>query len=688
MKFRSIKLHNFMRYKGDWTLEFSCDEKNNVTVVLGDNTYGKTTLAQAFRWCLYGDIIPTSYIKKTAEAVLLNKEVIAGMDINDHQVVSVEIQVIDKENEYVFLRKATYKKKNNNPEDLSIVTSMPTRLTMQQIINGTPGRVIDNTEKNEPVQTQINNMFPKDLSNYLFFDGERWNEAKNKKEDIRNSVNTIIGLNASIAMARHLKDQNGSTIAILKKQINTCDAESERLKREIESLEDEIAQLERENEGHLSSVEYYDSMIEEKREILEENKKAEEHQEKLKVLDKKISGLERTKDNLYRDIVESFSSSARYFGGGILDELSEFLSGIELDGKNIPGVTVDTVDYLINDLKTCLCGACLDDNDEHFNNDALVKLKKLRNVIPPIMLGGAAGNLKDTMVDWKNENLSFVENFENKVDSYSRVIYDLDDVQEDRDKLEKKIDTRLNLEFVRKEYNEMKTSKAVSQAAYDRNMGKIESKKQLIESKQEQIDANSSKSQENRLIYLAIAYAEAAYKMAKEKIDRRASTVMTELNNIISKNFEQMFNGKEKYAKLGDDYKIHVYYRDFNGRPSDVEEETLSNGEIIAINYVFIVSILELARNEQQLSIASKDGSDTTVQLPLVLDAPFSNLSSENTGLVANNLPKFAEQVIVLMLDKDWEASGLSEYTGNKYCYHISKAKDSNSSSIERAEVI
>lgn len=45
MKFKSITMENFMRYKGVNTIEFSCDPGKNVTVVLGDNTVGKTTIA-------------------------------------------------------------------------------------------------------------------------------------------------------------------------------------------------------------------------------------------------------------------------------------------------------------------------------------------------------------------------------------------------------------------------------------------------------------------------------------------------------------------------------------------------------------------------------------------------------------------------------------------------------------------
>ena len=43
MKFKSIKMTNFMRYKGEHEIIFSCDPEKNVTVVLGDNTFGKTT---------------------------------------------------------------------------------------------------------------------------------------------------------------------------------------------------------------------------------------------------------------------------------------------------------------------------------------------------------------------------------------------------------------------------------------------------------------------------------------------------------------------------------------------------------------------------------------------------------------------------------------------------------------------
>lgn len=110
MKIKSIKLHNFMRYKGDNELHFSTDDQKNVTVVLGDNTFGKTTLAQAFRWGLYESLNDTSYTKKK-DLVLLNNEVAAELSCSRMRDVYVEIVIVNDDEEIKFVRKANFNKK-------------------------------------------------------------------------------------------------------------------------------------------------------------------------------------------------------------------------------------------------------------------------------------------------------------------------------------------------------------------------------------------------------------------------------------------------------------------------------------------------------------------------------------------------------------------------------------------------
>ena len=61
MKFKEITLVNFMRYKGKNTIRFSTDDTRNVTAILGNNTVGKTTIAQAFRWGLSSSTISRKF---------------------------------------------------------------------------------------------------------------------------------------------------------------------------------------------------------------------------------------------------------------------------------------------------------------------------------------------------------------------------------------------------------------------------------------------------------------------------------------------------------------------------------------------------------------------------------------------------------------------------------------------------
>ena len=107
MKFERIVLNNFMRYKGKNVIEFSCDDKRNVTIVLGDNTVGKTTLAQAFRFGLYGQILVESG-KKESDYVLLNKDVIEFMDEKSKGTVGVEITIQNGDKRYRLNREITY----------------------------------------------------------------------------------------------------------------------------------------------------------------------------------------------------------------------------------------------------------------------------------------------------------------------------------------------------------------------------------------------------------------------------------------------------------------------------------------------------------------------------------------------------------------------------------------------------
>lgn len=93
MLIKSITLNNFRQFKGKQILEFSTDTDKNVTVLLGDNTFGKTTILQAFNWCLYG---LADFPKDSNPDFLLNLEVAneqAGIEQEKQRKLSLESQI-------------------------------------------------------------------------------------------------------------------------------------------------------------------------------------------------------------------------------------------------------------------------------------------------------------------------------------------------------------------------------------------------------------------------------------------------------------------------------------------------------------------------------------------------------------------------------------------------------------------
>ena len=78
MLIKKLRLKNFRQYIGEQVIEFSTDREKNVTVLIGVNTSGKTTLIRAFEWILYNK-------NEFDDKNLLNKNVADGMQMGETQ---------------------------------------------------------------------------------------------------------------------------------------------------------------------------------------------------------------------------------------------------------------------------------------------------------------------------------------------------------------------------------------------------------------------------------------------------------------------------------------------------------------------------------------------------------------------------------------------------------------------------
>lgn len=671
MKFKSLVMKNFMRYKGTNEIDFSCDTDRNVTVILGDNTVGKTTIAQAFRWGLYGAIFAERG-KRQEDYLLLNNDILALMDANGRASVAVEIIAQDEEKQYRIVREIEYTRAF--PKMVAKEFQKKLKMWISQI-DFPEGETEVEKEK---VQEVINELFPKDLSHYFLFDGERWSDVTvdGVKESIKESVHILTGLSAYKEAIYHLKDMGGnSVIRKFKGKISGGGTMYDGLENERNKLEHSIEKAQEEIETLEINIKNYKKKCEEINLYLEENRNTEAMQMRYKQLRiVQSSQAERSITN-YKMLVNDFSDKAyMLFAQPMIEVTLEMVKSVAGERRDIPHMRQSSIDYIIKNGK-CICG-----NPILPGSHEMECLLEQKRYLPPADMGSLLGEFEKTSVRWKYKVADAEKELQETAQKVEDSLRDYNDTCNEVVRLEQKMDQHIDfaekkrmLRSYQNELQELSNKKGELQ-------GQITSNQRRIALLEDTMRSQEAKNEENKKWRQRIEMAEELYNSMKQDFDEKEAEIFRELNARIQYNFERMFNAKDKKIELTKQYAIQMLYKTEIGFR---EEKNLSEGEKIARNFAFIVTILEYSRKKK----AEKTGEDGSVgdTLPIVLDGPFSKLGDENIHLIASVLPKVSEQVIIFMLKKDWEYTGLDEYVGASYC--IEKEADKAYASIRSMEV-
>lgn len=227
MILKSLSLKNFRQFIND-EITFSTDAEKNVTLIRGKNTSGKTTIASAFRWCLFGE--------KSMEGSLLNKTVAHDMYEGDTESAEVTIRLEKDKTEYAITRRQEFVKDGTG------------------ISEGRWDIQIESTDKEDGISREphadrvskedmIRNIIPEYMSKYLFVTGEQinnleeWIKTNKSDKDLHSSVKTILAITPALNAITHLEAANKK----LREQLKPSDeAQAATLKKEIESLTKKI----------------------------------------------------------------------------------------------------------------------------------------------------------------------------------------------------------------------------------------------------------------------------------------------------------------------------------------------------------------------------------------------------------------------------------------------------------------
>ena len=371
MLLKSITLKDFRNFIGTQTVTFSDDSEKNVTVIMGENGAGKTTFAQSFTWCLYGE---TGFTDK----MVMSKAVLQTMSPNDVMPVSVEIVLHHSNTDYYIKREQEFRRDYNGQ-----VKPLTAKLTIRY--KGKDGQ----QEFVPPAQVEykIKEILPRELSGYFFFNGERIDKMSKEIQSGRSmefadAVKRLLGLDTYAAALRQLRgDRAGKTTVIgyyNSQYDSSSDSRIGQYSRDIERKEAELAKIQRRKEDIEEALPKIEKEIRRLHTLIMNNRRGEELRSQIIAKRDRISLNNGYIGSSTADILQVFHRDYKfYFYKKLMLEALTMLSENEVADKGIPDIHARTIEFLLK-RGTCICGTPItDDSPEH------QALMELLNYIPP-----------------------------------------------------------------------------------------------------------------------------------------------------------------------------------------------------------------------------------------------------------------------------------------------------------------
>lgn len=644
MRLQSIELTNFRQFK-DEKIQFAIDKNQNVTLIMGDNGSGKTSLAQAFFWCFYGT-------NSFQDKILLNRFVANNMIPNQKEMVCVRVYLEHKQEEYCVVRQQEYTKQYNDslkPQNSILAISKKDKNGNRMWLATGKTESLKNIE----LTNTINDIMPQDLSKYFFFDGEKIEtlskeiSSGRKSNNFVEAVNSLTGLKATRNALNHLNPKlKGSVIGKLEdeyiggsdRKIAELTEEIKRLKSEWQSADDDINSADESIKSNDLYIEELENKIKTYAEAENLQRTKTNRQNELKEHKRrKYQSLSRIYDNLNRDNLFD-----RFICEWPVKEALVILSNSDVSGKDIPKLHGDTIKYLLKQ-KQCICGTILEENSKEWK-----VLENLINYLPPESISTSIGNFIKRMKDKYQEKVYLLNDARSDFASILTLDEQISQCLEEIDEIDKK----LNGKDVSREVNRLNqlisTTKnntvqlRNNKSALEKRIGGFSVS---IQSKETERDTLAKKSSQNASIALAKKYAEALYD--KFNVEYTAKEIKTKANlqAYINENFKKFFNGSIT-LQIDDNYAVKVSVNDkFNSLET-------STAQGIAVIFAFLAAIIRIAKE-----------NSANETYPVVMDAPLSTLDNQRIKIVCDTLPQIADQVIIFIKDTDGKVA--EQYFGN-----------------------
>lgn len=644
MEFKRINLKNFESYYGE---ENEIIFSPYTTIILGQNTSGKSKFFDSINWVLYERIYNVdtycwmeSY--ETFQDMILNKKAILEGKENGKQTLEVAVDLELEEGDKTILITRTYIYTYNGQK-----YKLSNRdLIISVIRNGSCMEDYNGAE----AQTYIIKMFPSKLRDFFLFQGEAASSILKLHKDSKftEAVKTIAKLERFEKANKVAEEYENSCEAVIAKEMRqnkkTAD-EQETLTDNIEIVKIEIDNIQAKIDEQKIIESDTQEKINEAEALLQTNADFQKQFQEREDLKRTQLSLQCQEALIKDSKIELVDNWVFYKIKDKIESFSEFYKKLEKQGDVPPSISQEEVKKAIKQCKCTICGTSLElgsparkiaeskilacDTDELGN-----QLKSLN---------AQFDNTKSDLSHVKDKIAAYTENKAKNQKLRDSIKTQLDDLNHKLDTLvitEEQTKTKKELEKAQETIrnNRPINEKAKREIIIQEN--KLREKKNFLEKMKNKLQelANQRTSDIDEAKRIELYYA--------KKLRITMQSLSEKINDIAYGNIEKAAN--EYYHEMTKNNKACVGTVKIDFKNSDIYTVNEMGERINNINQANRISI-QLAVIAGILTVASDEFGE---QYPFVTDAPISDLGGDNKiPTITCMLTAFDQSIIILKDD-------------------------------------
>jgi len=637
MILEKLIVENFRQFRGRQEIVLSDLRDRNVTLIHGENGFGKSALLNSLLWGFYGHDGLTADVAHKER--IIHEGTAARSKDPENTAATVTIIFRHEGIKYTLTRVLSLAQQ--------LVDSRKTLLSLEILRDG-------QTLTERMPQPKIQSMMPDGISQFLFFNGERIDHLamEESADQVTDAIQQMLGLKVLRSTVEDLRHQN--VRGKLRSDLRDCTSdEKAALIDEQTRLDDQIASLTEKKTLTHNNLAAHEDELEKINAKLEANRVAHELQARRDALEHQQKDLGEREATLTKRLTQLIAEDGyTLFADSLVVRGREIMARLRAENK-IPARVLNSFLYELLERSRCICKRHLDEGteeriaveelltiagDQHFNN-AVGALDNALGVIE-----GVSQRTRENLQELNRERLGI----------RGDIIVIGEQLEEIHQKLGSKEDEEVHkLEDTRHKL-QLHRDEAITEMG--RIDGKVAELSGQSEALRDQIQRLEDNEEAARRAQRRLDAVEEGIQKLEQILQFEIEDLRPILNEEINRHFKQIID-RGYWAELSESFVLSIRK---NVAIQDEEEDLIldvaqSTGQRQVTSLVFIASLVSLARKRAEIPTILK--GLTGAEYPMVMDSPFGQLSTRFRTGVAKWIPDLAPQVVIFASSTQYEGA-------------------------------